>query len=108
MCCLEVPQLRKPKSEKVLRRVLGRVLEKGGLLGTVLGGRFYEEKEGNGTVPSSPLGSPLFPGTLPNTFSDLGSPVAGGPDLNPKLEKDEGATGIGATGLRGSEREICL
>ena len=84
--------LRKPKSPKVLGRVLGRVPGKGrvlgGLMGTVPGGQFCWEK--NGTVPSNAPSNPLFtgtlPSTLPGTFGDLGfvSPVAGSPNLNPQ------------------------
>ena len=51
--------------------------------GSSAGRPVYLEKQRNGTAPSGPPSSPLFPGnlpsTLPGTFGDLGflSPVAG-------------------------------
>ena len=49
-----VTGLRKPKSEKVLQRVLGRVLGKGGVPRTVLGGRFYWKHRGTALFQQSP------------------------------------------------------
>ena len=82
--------LRKPKSEKGLQRVLGRMRKKEDCWEQCWEDGFIRKKHRNGTVssnpPSNPPSNPLFPGSLPSTLFELGflSPIAGGPDLKYK------------------------
>ena len=86
----------RPNPPKVPGRVLGRVPGKGGvlggLLGAVLGGHFLWKSRETALLPAVPPALPffpaLFPALSPALLGDSGflSPVAGGPDCNPRSD----------------------